>query len=144
MKVNKVEYYKDGSIRIIPKEGGCPRWPKEAEDKERRKIEEDNVKRACFKCTERKESTEYHVWAEVCKDALQGIKERTHITIIKGNERRHCDKCWEDTMKENRAEYRKDGSIRIIPKEGGCPRWPKEAENKRNKKIKVDDIERNN
>ena len=45
MKVNKVDYYTDGSIRIIPKEGGCPRWPTEAGDKRSRKMKADDIER---------------------------------------------------------------------------------------------------
>ena len=87
-----------------------------------------------------KENTEYSEWAGVCKEAGEsGGKERTITTIVKGNERRQCNECWEKTMKENKVENYKDGSIRIIPKEGHL-----EGRKRPHCKNIVDDIRRKN
>ena len=132
MKVNKVVYFKDGTIRIVAKERPCP------QHKDRKRIEEDEFRRTCWTCRGRKICTEYYAWAKVCQEGTQGIKERTITTIIKGGERRHCSKCWEDILKEYKVEYRQNGDTRMVLKE----EEPKEAEKKGNEKIKVDDIER--
>ena len=129
---NKLVNFKNGTIRIVPKEGPPPRH------KDRTLIGEDEFKRACWTCRERKICTEYYAWAKVCQEGSQGLKERTIAAIIKKGERRYCSKCWEDVLEKHNIEYRKNGDIRLITKE----EEPKEAENKGNKRIKVDDIER--
>ena len=122
MEVNKVDKYKDGSIRIVPKEGGNSRWPKAEEEERNKKTKQNKVecekfKRTCFVCREKKENTDYSEWAGACKEAEQGVKDTTITMIVKTGERRYCNECWGEIMKENVVIRRQNGDIRIIPKD---------------------------
>ena len=76
--------------------------------------------------------------------AEQGVKDKRKRgikEIAAGAHSRHCEKCWTESMKVNKVSTYKDGSIRIVPKEGGSTRWPKEEEEERNRKRQESKIE---